>query len=96
MRDYIHVSDLTAAHVAALDLLVAGPAASHILNYGYGRGFSVNEVLDAVDWVTNLTIERRYEGRRAADPADNAAILAALDWRLKRDDLDLIVRDALA
>ena len=100
VRDYIHVSDLAAAHVAALELLVADPARSHILNCGYGRGFSVNEVLDAVDRVTNLTIERRYEGRRAGDPAaliaDNAAILAALYWRPERDDLDLIVRDALA
>ena len=100
VRDYIHVSDLAAAHVAALDLLVADPARSHILNCGYGRGFSVNEVLDAVDGVTNLTIKRRYEGRRAGDPAalvaDNAAILAALDWRPERADLNLIVRDALA
>ena len=100
VRDYIHVSDLAAAHVAALDLLVADPAKSHILNCGYGRGFSVNEVLDAVDRVTNLTIDRRYEGRRAGDPAalvaDNTAILAALDWRPERDDLEVIVRDALA
>ena len=99
VRDYIHVSDLAAAHVAALDLLVADPGASHTLNCGYGRGFSVLEVLDAVDRVTNRTIERRFEGRRAGDPAelvaDNAAILATLDWRPARDDLDGIVRDAL-
>ena len=100
VRDYIHVSDLAAAHVAALALLIDWPGESHILNAGYGRGFSVNEVLDAVDRVTNLTIERRQEGRRAGDPAtliaDNSAILAALDWRPARDDLDGIVRDALA
>ncbi|VVT06244.1 UDP-glucose 4-epimerase [Sphingomonas sp. EC-HK361] len=100
VRDYIHVSDLAAAHVAALELLVAEPAKSHTLNAGYGRGFSVLEVLDAVDRVTNRTIERRLEGRRAGDPAmlvaDNAAILATLDWRPERDDLDGIVRDALA
>jgi UDP-glucose 4-epimerase len=100
VRDYIHVSDLAAAHVAALELLVAEPSRSHILNAGYGRGFSVNQVLDAVDRVTNMTIERRYEGRRAGDPAeliaDNGAILATLDWRPRRDDLDGIVRDALA
>ena len=99
VRDYIHVSDLAAAHVAALDLLVAEPTRSHILNAGYNRGFSVNEVLDAVDRVTNLTIQRRYEGRRAGDPAalvaDNRAILAALPWRPQRDDLDTIVQDAL-
>ena len=100
VRDYIHVSDLAAAHVAALDLLVAEPARSHTLNCGYGRGFSVRQVLDAVDRVTNVTIERRMEPRRAGDPAaliaDNRAILAALPWRPRRDDLDTIVRDALA
>ena len=100
VRDYIHVHDLAAAHVAALALLVERPNESHILNAGYGRGFSVNEVLDAVDRVTNQTIDRRYEGRRAGDPAelvaDNHAILAALPWRPTRDDLDTIVADALA
>ncbi len=100
VRDYIHVSDLAAAHVAALELLVAEPTRSHTLNAGYNRGFSVNEVLDAVDRVTNLTIQRRYEGRRAGDPAalvaDNGAILATLPWRPRRDDLDTIVKDALA
>jgi UDP-glucose 4-epimerase len=100
VRDYIHVSDLTAAHVDALDLLMAQPEASHIFNVGYGRGYSVLEVLNAVDRVTNLTIDRRMEGRRAGDPdalvADNGAILSALPWRPKHDDLDGIVRDALA
>ncbi|HVF94256.1 MAG TPA: UDP-glucose 4-epimerase GalE [Sphingomonas sp.] len=100
VRDYIHVTDLAAAHVAALALLIEEPARSHTLNAGYGRGFSVLEVLDAVDRVTNRTIERRIEGRRAGDPAaliaDNSAILATLDWRPERADLDGIVRDALA
>ena len=100
VRDYIHVSDLAAAHVDALDLLIARPGESHVLNAGYGRGFSVLQVLDAVDRVTNLTIERRLEGRRAGDPdalvADNGAILAALPWRPRHDDLEGIVKDALA
>ncbi|MEH3035773.1 MAG: UDP-glucose 4-epimerase GalE [Sphingomonas adhaesiva] len=100
VRDYIHVSDLAEAHVAALKLLIAQPGESHILNAGYGRGFSVMEVLDAVDRVTNMTIERRLEGRRAGDPAelvaDNSAILKTIDWAPKRDDLDGIVKDALA
>ena len=100
VRDYIHVSDLAAAHVAALDLLVAEPTRNHFLNAGYGRGFSVQQVLDAVDRVTNMTIERRLEGRRAGDPAelvaDNRAILATLDWKPALDDLDTIVKDALA
>ncbi len=100
VRDYIHVADLAAAHLSALELLVAEPGRSHTMNCGYGRGFSVLEVLDAVDRVTNRRIERRMEPRRAGDPAelvaDNRAILAALPWRPERDDLDLIVRDALA
>ena len=100
VRDYIHVTDLAAAHVDALKLLVDQPDQSHTLNCGYGKGFSVLEVLDAVDRVTNLTIDRRMEGRRTGDPdalvADNAAILAALPWRPRHDDLDGIVRDALA
>ncbi|GGO95968.1 UDP-glucose 4-epimerase GalE [Stakelama pacifica] len=100
VRDYIHVSDLAAAHVAALDLLVEKPGESHTLNCGYGHGYSVLEVLDAVDRVTNRTIERRMEGRRAGDPpalvADNRAILATLPWRPRHDDLEAIINDALA
>ncbi|MDQ8758361.1 UDP-glucose 4-epimerase GalE [Sphingosinicella sp. LHD-64] len=100
VRDYIHVSDLAAAHVAALEKLIAEPEASHIMNCGYGRGFSVLEVLDSVDRVTNLTIERRLSPRRAGDPplliADNARILGTVPWRPARDDLDTIVADALA
>ncbi|MBB4616701.1 UDP-glucose 4-epimerase GalE [Sphingomonas abaci] len=100
VRDYIHVTDLAAAHVAALQKLIDRPGESHVMNCGYGRGFSVNEVLDAVDRVTNRRIERRYEGRRAGDPAelvaDNAKILATLDWRPAHDDLAGIIRDALA
>jgi UDP-glucose 4-epimerase len=100
VRDYIHVSDLAEAHVAALKLLIEQPGESHVLNCGYGRGFSVLEVLDAVDRVTNRTIERTLQGRRAGDPAelvaDNAAILRTIDWTPQRADLDGIVRDALA
>lgn len=100
VRDYIHVSDLAAAHVHALDLLIADPRVSHTLNAGYGRGYSVLEVLDAVDRVTNVTVERWMEGRRAGDPdalvSDNRAILETLPWRPRFDDLEVIVRDALA
>ena len=100
VRDYIHVSDLADAHVFALEKLIADPGSSHILNCGYGHGFSVLEVLDALDRVTNLRIERRLEPRRAGDPdslvADNKAILATLPWRPRHDDLETIVRHALA
>ncbi|MDB5699376.1 MAG: galE [Alphaproteobacteria bacterium] len=100
IRDYIHVSDLAAAHVDALEKLIADPSRSHVMNCGYSRGFSVLEVLDSVDRVTNMTIERRLEPRRPGDPdrlvADNSKILATLPWRPKRDRLDDIVADALA
>ena len=100
VRDYIHVSDLADAHVAALAALVAEPARSLTMNVGYGRGASVLEVLDAVDRVAGVTLERRVEPRRAGDTAMLVAatdrIRATLDWRPARDDLDQIVRDALA
>ncbi|RHW18833.1 UDP-glucose 4-epimerase GalE [Sphingomonas gilva] len=100
VRDYIHVSDLAAAHVAALDRLIAHPTKSVTLNAGYGRGYSVLEVLDAVDRVTNMKLDRRIEPRRAGDPpalvSDNRAILQTLDWQPQRADLDMIVADALA
>ncbi|HSQ94788.1 MAG TPA: UDP-glucose 4-epimerase GalE [Croceibacterium sp.] len=99
VRDYIHVSDLATAHVLALEALIAEPARSLTMNCGYGRGFSVLEVLDAVDRVTNLTIERRLEGRRAGDPpsliSDNARIMATLPWVPQFADLDTIVGHAL-
>ncbi|HYJ29763.1 MAG TPA: UDP-glucose 4-epimerase GalE [Allosphingosinicella sp.] len=100
IRDYIHVSDLAAAHVLALEKLLAAAGESFVMNCGYSRGFSVLEVLDSVDRVTNMRIERRMEPRRAGDPgalvADNRKILATLAWRPERADLDTIVADALA
>ena len=100
VRDYIHVSDLAAAHIHALEKLIATPDENHVLNCGYGRGFSVLEVLDSVDRVAGTQIARSMEPRRAGDPdaltADNSAILEVLPWRPEHDDLDGIVRDALA
>ncbi len=100
VRDYIHVADLAAAHRLALEALMADPATSLTMNCGYGRGFSVLEVLDAVDRVTNVQIERRVEVRRAGDPdaliSDNRRIKATLPWVPKYADLDVIVAHALA
>ena len=100
VRDYIHVSDLADAHLHALDTLVAAPGDSHIMNCGYGRGFSVLEVLDSVDRLTGGAITRRMEPRRAGDPdaliADNRRILATTPWRPRLADLDTIVAHALA
>lgn len=100
VRDYIHVSDLAAAHVLALEALIADPDQNHLLNCGYGRGFSVLEVLGAVDRVTNLKISRQLEGRRAGDPdsliSDNSAIMKRFPWQPQYADLDKIVTHALA
>src|SRR3954466_8149903 len=66
IRDYIHVSDLAAAHVAALERLLEDPG-DLVLNCGYGSGHSVLEVLDALDRVNGTPVERRMAGRRAGD-----------------------------
>jgi UDP-glucose 4-epimerase len=99
VRDYIHVTDLAAAHVLALEALIARPDRSLTMNCGYGRGFSVLEVLDAVDRVTNRKIDRRMEPRRAGDPAslisDPARIRATLPWEPRHADLDTIIEHAL-
>jgi UDP-glucose 4-epimerase len=99
IRDYIHVSDLADAHVAALEWLVAHPNENLVVNCGYGKGLSVLEVLDAVDKASGAPIERVMEGRRAGDPpelvAGNARLLSTLGWRPRYADIDTIVGDAL-
>jgi len=100
IRDYIHVSDLAAAHVAALEWLIEHPKDNLEVNCGYGRGLSVLEVLDAVDRASGTPIRREMEGRRAGDPpllvSANGRILETLDWRPQFADIDKIVGDALA
>ena len=100
VRDYIHVSDLAAAHVLALEELIGRPEQSLTMNCGYGRGFSVLEVLDAVDRVTNRKIERIMAPRRAGDPdsliSDNRRIRETLPWVPEHADLDRIIAHALA
>lgn len=100
VRDYIHVSDLAKAHVLALEALIAEPGRSLTMNCGYGRGYSVLEVLDAVDRVTNRKIKRTLSPRRAGDPAalisDNRRIKSTLPWEPDHADLDRIVQHALA
>src|SRR3982751_4242207 len=100
IRDYIHVSDLAAAHVAALERLTLHPQENLVINCGYGRGLSVLEVLDAVDEASGTPLKRVMEGRRAGDPpalvAGNQRLLDTLDWRPAYADIDRIVGDALA
>ncbi len=99
VRDYIHVSDLAAAHVLALEAMVAEPGRSLTMNCGYGRGFSVLDVLDAVDRASGGQIERMMQPRRAGDPAalvaDSSRLTATLPWVPEFADLDTIVAHAL-
>ena len=99
VRDYIHVSDLARAHMAALHHLRAG-GASDVFNCGYGRGFSVLEVIEAVKRAAGRDFDVRRGPRRAGDPARVVAatkrIRATLGWTPKHDHLDTIVRHALA
>ena len=99
IRDYIHVTDLVGAHSAALAHLRGG-GASLTLNCGYGRGYSVREVVASVRRVSGADFPVREAGRRAGDPPELVAatrrILDTLDWRPQLDDLDTIVAHALA
>ena len=99
LRDYIHVSDLVAAHVAALRYLREG-GESQTFNCGYGRGYSVLDVVETVKRVSGVdfpvTISPRRPGDASAVVAANARILDRLGWKPERDDLALIVGHALA
>jgi UDP-glucose 4-epimerase len=99
IRDFIHVTDLARAHSNALDHLRAG-GASLVLNCGYGRGYSVLEMLDAVQRVSGRALDIRARARRAGDiPVMIAAadrIGAALGWEPRYDDIHIIVQHALA
>jgi UDP-glucose 4-epimerase len=99
VRDYIHVSDLTAAHVKALERLIEAPDENLVLNLGYGRGLSVLEVLDALDRLLPQPIRREMKGRRAGDPplliSSNRALMETLDWTPRFADIDTILGHAL-
>ena len=99
IRDYIHVEDLAAAHLKALDYLRRG-GSSDTVNSGYGRGHSVREVLDTVARVSGTRLKVREAGRRAGDAprliAAAAKIHETLGWVPQHDDLAGIVATALA
>ncbi len=99
VRDYIHVTDLASAHLAALDYLRVG-GDSAILNCGYGRGFSVREVITAVEKAHGQPLPVIETARRSGDPAelvsDVTAIHQVLNWKPEYDSLDIIARTSLA
>jgi len=99
LRDYIHVDDLASAHLDALKYLRDG-GESTTLNCGYGHGYSVREVLDAVAQANGAPLNIVDEPRRAGDPPTLIAVAervrTVLDWSPKYDDLDTIVQTALA
>jgi UDP-glucose 4-epimerase len=99
VRDYIHVEDLAAAHLQALDYLRGG-GASTTLNCGYGQGFSVREVLEEVARVSGSRLVVTESGRRAGDPPQLIAaarrIRDTLRWTPRHQDLPGIVATALA
>jgi UDP-glucose 4-epimerase len=99
IRDYIHVSDLATAHCIALEHLQKG-GESKVYNCGYGKGFSVLEVIEAVKRASGQDFTVHMADRRAGDPAELVAssklIRDELGWTPEYDDLDLIVKHALA
>ncbi|CAN5473216.1 UDP-glucose 4-epimerase GalE [soil metagenome] len=98
VRDYIHVTDLAAAHLDALNHLRGG-GESGIFNCGYGQGFSVLEVIGAVEKAAGLTLNVKRSARREGDPAaivaEASRIRQTLNWKPRHEDLDLIVTSAL-
>jgi UDP-glucose 4-epimerase len=99
LRDYIHVEDLATAHLDALTYLRKG-GESTVLNCGYGHGYSVREVLAAVESANGSPLNIAEEARRAGDPPELIAVAErvreVLGWTPRFDDLDTIVRTSLA
>lgn len=96
IRDYIHVDDLSSAHIQAIDYLENH--SSDIFNLGYGKGFSVKEVIDTVKKVTSVGFDVEMASRRAGDPAvlvaDNHKVISKMNWTPKYNDLALICESA--
>lgn len=97
VRDYVHVSDLVDAHLLVLQQLETG-AKNLTLNLGHGRGFSVRQVINAVESETGISIKWKNGPRRKGDPAalvaDPSRAKSLLSWRPKYDDLAEIVHTA--
>ena len=100
IRDYIHIDDLARAHLDALVYLDRDNSSSQILNCGYGQGYSVRQVIEKVKEISGVDFTVIEANRRAGDPACVIAaaerITKILGWQPRFNDLDLIVRTALA
>ncbi|MBL4607754.1 MAG: UDP-glucose 4-epimerase GalE [Pseudomonadales bacterium] len=98
VRDFIHVEDLASAHIKALDYLRAG-GESNTFNCGYGHGYSVREVINAMEQELGKPIKVIEETRRAGDPpcliSDCGAIKKTLKWEPQYDDINKIVKTSL-
>jgi UDP-glucose 4-epimerase len=96
IRDYIHVEDLCAAHITAMEALAPGDA--RVYNLGIGRGYSVKEVVESAKRVTGIAIPIEYGPRRPGDPAilyaDSRKIQAELGWSPRYTEIDEIVASA--
>jgi UDP-glucose 4-epimerase len=99
IRDYVHVSDLAQAHLDALAYLRRGEP-SLVCNIGYNTGYSVLQVVEVVKRVSGVDFDVRLKGRRAGDPASlvasNQRATSKLGWTARYNDLETIVRHALA
>ena len=98
VRDYIHVSDLVAVHLLALDALRAGTRAA-TFNCGYGRGLTVREIVGSMERAAGCKLPVREAPRRAGDPhmiiADSSRLAKTFNWKPQYDDVNVIVGSAL-
>jgi UDP-glucose 4-epimerase len=98
IRDYIHVDDLATAHIASLDYLRKG-GKSEMMNCGYGKGYSVREVIASMKRVSGIDFKVEEGPRRAGDSvaiyADTSHLKATIDFQPRYEDLDLICRTSL-
>ena len=98
IRDYIHVDDLITAHIKALEYLKGG-GETDIFNCGYSHGYSVLDVIAAIEKVTGQAIAYDIDARRPGDvaslTADSAKIRQAFDWQPEFDDLQTIIADSI-
>ncbi|HAV39500.1 MAG TPA: UDP-glucose 4-epimerase GalE, partial [Aquificaceae bacterium] len=98
IRDFVHVMDLCEAHLKALEYLISG-GESDVFNIGYGKGYSVLEVIEKVKEVSGVDFKVVYAPRREGDPpaliADNTKAKEILKWQPRYDDLGFIIKTAL-